>query len=373
MVFSARVRPSLKNCWGAIFRIHAVPERDIEAGQEPCQLARLGLSEWPRFTRPFMPTKPRVLFITATRIGDAVLGSGLLAHLADTMPRARFTIACGPVVAPLFAAVPGLEHILVMRKERRAGGHWLRLWQDTVGTCWDLVVDLRSSGLSWLLCAGRRRILSPIKTEEHRVVRMSKVLRTGAPLGPRIFPSVEALAEAERRLPQAGTALALAPTANWFGKQWPIERFIALAKALAAPGSPFSEAPVLVLGGPGEREAAAPLLDAVPPERRIDLVGATDLLTAYACLARSRLFIGNDSGLMHLAAASGIPTLGLFGPSREALYAPWGPLAASIRGEPYETIIGPGFDRFAPRSYMTALTVDAVLEAARALLARSNR
>jgi ADP-heptose:LPS heptosyltransferase len=57
-----------------------------------------------------------------------------------------------------------------------------------------------------------------------------------------------------------------------------------------------------------------------------------DLLTAFACLKRSRLFIGSDSGLMHLAAASGAPTLGLFGPSEEDLYRPWTPKGRTIRG-----------------------------------------
>ena len=305
----------------------------------------------------------RVLFISASRIGDAVLGSGLLAHLVETMPEARFTIACGPVVAPLFAAVPRLERVLVMMRRRRAGNHWLTLWRQTAGTRWDLVVDLRSSGLAWFLRAGRRRILTPIKTDEHRVTRMSKVLGGGV-FAPRIFPSEAALHEAARLLPEPGRALAFAPTANWQGKQWPIERFVAVAKALTAPGARFAQAPVLVLGGPGEREAAQPLLDALPPARRIDLVGSVDLLTAYACLARSALFIGNDSGLMHLAAASGIPTLGLFGPSKDSHYGPWGPKAASVRGETYEAIMAADFDRFAPRSYMTALGVDAVLDAA---------
>ena len=61
-------------------------------------------------------------------------------------------------------------------------------------------------------------------------------------------------------------------------------------------------------------------------------MGRVDLLTAYALLKRARLFIGNDSGLMHLAAAAGAPTLGLFGPSDERLYAPWGPKARVLRG-----------------------------------------
>ena len=72
-------------------------------------------------------------------------------------------------------------------------------------------------------------------------------------------------------------------------------------------------------GAEWERDAARPLLDAVPPGRLVDLVGTIDLPTAHACLGRCAFYLGNDSGLMHIAAASGTPTLGLFGPSSEIL------------------------------------------------------
>src|SRR5260221_4918083 len=65
-------------------------------------------------TRPTM----RVLFITATRIGDAVLSTGLLSHLVERHPAARFTIAAGPAAAPLFEAVPRLEPLLLVAKPR---------------------------------------------------------------------------------------------------------------------------------------------------------------------------------------------------------------------------------------------------------------
>jgi len=54
----------------------------------------------------------RVLFITSTRIGDAIINSGVLAHLIETRPEARFTIACGPLAASLFREVPRLERII---------------------------------------------------------------------------------------------------------------------------------------------------------------------------------------------------------------------------------------------------------------------
>ena len=55
-----------------------------------------------------------------------------------------------------------------------------------------------------------------------------------------------------------------------------------------------------------------------------DLVEKTDLVEIFLIMKKSKLFIGNDSGLMHLSALAGIPTVGLFGPSDSKRYYPWG-------------------------------------------------
>src|SRR5205814_3893398 len=94
-----------------------------------------------------------ILFVTATRIGDAVLSTGLLSHLIERHPQARLTIAAGPVAAPLFEAVPGLERLIVVNKERWRL-HWPRLYAAVAARRWELVVDLRGSALAWLLRAG---------------------------------------------------------------------------------------------------------------------------------------------------------------------------------------------------------------------------
>ena len=99
----------------------------------------------------------RILFVTATRIGDAVLSTGALGWLAGQHPEARFTIACGPVAAPLFEAFPQLERLVVVRKQRYSL-HWLALWSACAGTAWDLAVDLRGSGLTWFLQIGRAHV-----------------------------------------------------------------------------------------------------------------------------------------------------------------------------------------------------------------------
>ena len=107
----------------------------------------------------------------------------------------------------------------------------------------------------------------------------------------------------------------------------------------------------------------------------INLAGKLDLLTAYAVLRRSALFIGNDSGLMHIAAASGVPTLGLFGPSREQHYGPWGEKAAWVRTrKTYDELVGqPGYDHRNTGSLMSSLSIDQVEEAVISLWCRVGR
>ena len=82
-----------------------------------------------------------------------------------------------------------------------------------------------------------------------------------------------------------------------------------------------------------------------------------------------RLFIGNDSGAMHLAAAAGVPTLGLFGPSDDRLYAPWGPHCRVVRGgrdlEAFRRI-DPELNQAV--CHMFDLSVDSVVDAATRLL-----
>jgi ADP-heptose:LPS heptosyltransferase len=316
----------------------------------------------------------KILFVTSTRIGDAVMSTGLLSHLASAYPGARFTIACGPLPAPLFAAVPGVDRVIAMDK-KPLGRHWLALWATTVTEFWDLVVDLRGSALGWLLPARSRKVLrSPRDNRTHRARELGALFGLETPPAPHIWHTPEALADAARLIPGGGPVLGLGPTANWAPKIWPADRFAALADRLTAPEGILPGARIAVFGGPGEAAVARPLLDALPAERTIDLVGRLGLPGAAACLARCAFYIGNDSGLMHLAAACGTPTLGLFGPSPPARYAPWGDHAAFVDTEtPFESLVGaPGFDHRRSDNLMQSLSVERVEAAARALRRRGQ-
>ena len=261
----------------------------------------------------------RILFITSNRIGDAVLSTGLLDHLIRAYPQARFTVATGPVAEGVFTRMPGLERLITMEK-RPYGRHWLPLWAWAVRHRWDLVVDIRASALSYIVATKRRAVMR--KVPGHKTAQLAAILALAPPPLPTAWTSPDDRALAAALLPPGPPIVALGPTANWTGKIWPPERFAALFRALAA--APLPGARAAILAGPGEMERAlaAPLLAALPDA--IDLSGRLTLPEASACLSRCALFVGNDSGLMHLAAASGTPTLGLFGPTPAAEYAPAG-------------------------------------------------
>ena len=317
-----------------------------------------------------------VLFITSTRLGDAVLSSGLVKKIVDEAPQARFTIAAGPVALPLFRDTPGLERLIPVVKQPN-GLHWLNLWGQVRNTRWGLVLDMRGSGLARFVRARRRAVRRPPPPglePVHKVLEAARVLRLeDDPPAPLLFTSAQTERAAERLIgPGEGPILAVAPAANWVGKTWASENFAVVAADLLGASGPLAGGRLLLLGGDDDRFAAEAVRRVVPRGRTIDLVGRADPLTSYAALKRARLFIGNDSGVMHMAAAAGAPTLGLFGPSDDRLYGPWGPKAAALRGpRAFEAFkaADPGLNQAV--NHMRDLPVDWVKRAARELLART--
>jgi len=316
-----------------------------------------------------------VLFITSNRLGDAVLSTGLINHLISQTLDLRLTIVCGAIPAPLFRDTPGVDRIIVLQK-RPLAGHWFALWSQTVSTFWDLVIDLRASAISWMLPTKGRRILDTAASRElcHRVVQLGSVLSLANAPSPRIWLGEAQRIRAAEIMPADRTILAVGPTANWGGKCWQPERFAEVISRITASDASMSGAHVAVFGAPEEHDMARPVCDSIPPERCVDLVGNDDLLVTAACLKQADFYIGNDSGLMHLAAAMGVPTLGLFGPSREVHYAPWGSNCGVVRTtKTYEEIVGdPDYDYRRHDTWMDTLSVDRVEQAVVALWERTR-
>ena len=302
----------------------------------------------------------RILFITSTRLGDAILSTGLLHHLLVKQKNCSVTIACGSVAAELFEKVPGLERIIILDK-MLFSFHWLYLWANCVGNKWDVIVDLRNAPITYLIPTKKAYRLVKSRMPGHRVETLADVmdLKKDIP-APYIWLSDQHRAAAAHCIPSGSPVLSVGPTANWRGKEWNAENFIGLIRRLTAPDGILPHARVAIFGRDDERPKALQVVESVPDARRIDLVGRVNLPTAFACLQRSNFYFGNDSGLMHLAAASGIPTLGLFGPSPEERYAPWGPMCAVVRGElGYDKIFPPNFDHRSTDTLMDGLSIDA--------------
>lgn len=128
--------------------------------------------------------------------------------------------------------------------------------------------------------------------------------------------------------------VAIHPGSGSSAKNWPLDRFLEAARRLAG-GRPW-----LLAAGPAEDGLAAPPEALLAREWHPRVLGAA--------LARAALFLGNDSGVTHLAAATGAPTLALFGPTDPALWAPVGPRVRTLR---------------APSGSLAELPLDAVIEA----------
>jgi len=170
-------------------------------------------------------------------------------------------------------------------------------------------------------------------------------------------PAAEAWATAEiKRLGLASYAM-VTPGAGWGGKQWPPERFGALARALAA-----HNLKTLVNTGPGEEHLANKVVEsssgsAIPVQCTIAQL--------IAMIRRARIFAGGDTGPLHLAAALGVPVVAIFGPTDPARTGPFGTQAVVFRHPESQTT----FSHYRePDAGMLKITADEVIAAARHLL-----
>jgi len=304
----------------------------------------------------------KILFITSSRIGDAVLSSGLLHYIEKTYPSAKVTIACGPLAVSLFQGYPLLEAIIPLKKEKR-NGHWIKLWKQVVGTRWDMVIDLRDSAVSRLIFSREKHIFSRhIDKAQHKVRQNADVMGLADVPAPKMWFTKDQMTGAQKVIASGDAILAVGPTANWAGKTWPAERFIEIIEFMTAKGGFMENARVAVFGAPGEEEDAQRVLSSVAVDRVIDSNDKGSPGAAAAMIARCDFYIGNDSGLMHCAAAAGVPTLGVFGPSYPHIYAPYGEHTSYVRSpESFDELIDyEGYSAKTCGCLMGTLSVDMV-------------
>lgn len=234
-----------------------------------------------------MPT----LVIRFSSLGDVVLAGAVTGGLAPVhlLTRAPFT--------EVAALLPGVERVLVWEEGPDLSGY-------------ERIVDLHHSPRSRALAMRLRGPISRVERYDLRR-RMRVALKVGAP-PPRVVERyARAAGVSVAPLPwiplpsRAREALALAPAAAHATKRWPAERFTALGRRW--PG------PVVVLGGPEDHRLTRGVAEAIGP--RAEAIAERGFSRTLDALARARLLVGGDTGLLHLAGACGLPVVGLFGPT----------------------------------------------------------
>jgi ADP-heptose:LPS heptosyltransferase len=306
----------------------------------------------------------KVLVISSNRLGDCILSSGLNNFFKNEFKDAKVFFVCGPIPGDFFKLCKNIDKIITLKK-RKFSLHWLYLWKLTFFNYWDYIVDLRGTLISFFLFAKTRKIYS-VRTNHHKVEEIS-TLFPGRNLSPNVCLNEnnvknKSFLKLTQKIALNKKLVIVAPSANWIGKTWPIQNFCSLLTKLCK-NAHFKNSCFIIIGPKSEKKSIENLLK-VKNVPIFDLVGKTDLAEIFLIMKKSKMFIGNDSGLMHLSALANIPTVGLFGPSDSKRYHPWGKKTLAIKGpkSPNELM---GYKEFNPKkvnSLMRDLTVNYVFK-----------
>jgi heptosyltransferase III len=276
-------------------------------------------------------SKQRLLLVTLSNIGDLVLTTPVLVAMHEMYPNHLIDIVADVRSSSLLRHCPYLGEL--HHRDKRAGAiGFVKLVTHLRQQRYEVVVDLRTDFLPWLLRADhrtarwRRPAHGPHAVDQHFAVA-GRVISITAPLPE---PCVW-ISEVDRRFADNAFAsfndsrcLILAPGANWPGKIWPLPYFKELISLSVAD---FDM--VTIVGGANDTALAAQLV-VDSPLPCLNFTGQTTLTQTAAILDHATAFVGNDSGLGHIAAARKVRTLTLFGPGRPERYRPWGVRSAIL-------------------------------------------
>jgi heptosyltransferase-2 len=275
-----------------------------------------------------------VFVIRFSSLGDCVLLCPLLERLKRS-GLGEVVVLTKRTYADLFAAARGADRVVTIDEGAtpadlvRVAGRWRardRVVIDAHANLRSRIVAARMGGAAaridkhtasrLKLIVFKRPVTLPTMLERYAALGAA-VGAEHAPLSPgglAIEPETES--RAARAMPDAAQFLAVAPGSRWPSKRW--GGFADVCDAL----SRSAGARVLLVGDERDRAAAAPIAKRLGG-RCLDLTGRARLMETAAHIARCRAFVGNDSGLMHLAEAVGVPVVALFGPTvREFGYFP---------------------------------------------------
>jgi len=354
-----------------------------------------------------MGKKKRILVLRYRFIGDTILTVPFLRNLRRAEPDAEITWVVSPGTTEIIQGIPYVDELLVWDPVTihadSSGGHRtvgqkLEFVKHLRGRCFDKAYVLKRSFSSALMgvfagagervgfnTEGRGLLLTkrvPYRMDSHEVENFLDVLRADGVavtdnyleywLEPSEVQRGDELLTTAGIVPGEPLAL-IHPFAAYPPRGWHLEDFAALATGLATQGL----RPV-VLGG-GRDNGSYQEIQGHFPAATVSLVGVCNLRETMAVLKRGALFVGNDSGIMHLAAAAGIPMVALFGPQSPVRFGPWSSKARVIyKGFPCSPCRQKFFKECEPSLRgkplcIEAITLNEVLEACTGLLKESCR
>lgn len=309
----------------------------------------------------------RILIVRLARLGDVILLIPALRALRRRLPNARISVMTDQRFAPALAMCSAADVIALDRIGLRDGGKLAgvaKLWrilQSTRRARYDLLVDLHGFRETNVLAAWSRArwrlglrpvnvpgfpscFNLPVAPQDPALQLAAMYLKVLEPLGALPQPGDHLLeiraqdaAAAEKLLRDAGITgqrplIGFYPGASLPEKTWPAEKFAALAARLAQQ----LDADVILFSGLGDAEVSrrvAALLNASTSRApRLALSEGHPIPLLAALMSRCRLLVSNDTGPMHLGAAAGAPTLGLFCSryGMQQIYAPLGPHSRAL-------------------------------------------
>ncbi|MDC0625247.1 glycosyltransferase family 9 protein [Alphaproteobacteria bacterium] len=269
----------------------------------------------------------KILFICSNLIGDTILSSGAINHIINQNQEAKLTFVVGPTAAPLLKNYKNIENIIIFKK-RKLNLHWLDIFQKTCSIQWDIIVDFRSSALSLLLKNNKKYIFKKLHSIHH-IQQLNSSF--GFECSNLLIPTSDDEAnKVNNHLDNSFKHVVIFPGGNWTPKLWSAENYNETMKLLI---DKYNKVKFILVGSLKEKDKFYNLLTKDIKENLIiDLFGYSLTLTS-AYMKKSDIFIGNDSGLMHLAVASKLRVISLFGPTNNAVYGPFGDKNVLIRTE----------------------------------------
>ena len=270
----------------------------------------------------------RILVFSFSFIGDAVLSTAVIQPLRKYFPDAHITFLVGPRASDLLATEPNIDAVIVYDNRGEHAG-WrgrLRLIKALRRDEFDLVVNLRDSLTARCIGAEHWGMVRG-ESNRHAVTRYLEVLQkrgvdtTGA--RPHLQLTEDEQAMAHCFLTEAGVTserllIGIHPGGNWEYKLWDAKNYALVVNALVEKRN----AAILLFAGPDERERqaqVAQMMD-VPPI----LVQTEHLRHLTALISLCDVYIGNDTGPMHIAAAVDTPVVALFGSTNPIRSGPYG-------------------------------------------------